>query len=535
MKQYSNTKTNSSYRPVVLIVLDGWGENSSIHGNAIRKAKIPTMEKLNAYYPMALLQASGNSVGLPWGEAGNSEVGHITLGTGRIIYQNMPRIALAIQDRSFYRNEALLRAIEFSKKNNGSLHLMGLVGQGSVHSHNEHLHALIDLAKQQNIQNVFIHVFTDGRDSAPTSGSETVKKLESRLKEMGIGKIASITGRHWSMDRNNNWDRIEKAYIALTKGNGETIENPVQYIEQSYKKNITDEFIAPGVVVSPKTNTPIGLIQDNDAVIFFNFREDRARQLTKAFTLPGFNKFIRPKRLNIEFVTMIEYEKDLPVSVAFRPQEVHNSLGEILSINKKKQLRIAETEKYAHVTYFFNGGKEEAMPGEDHVLIPSPAVSSFDKVPEMSAAQITDTVIKKLEEDLYDFILINYANADMVGHTGNEAATIEAVQVIDKTLSILIPEVLKKSGCIFITSDHGNAEEIKNFRTGQMDTEHSTNPVPVWFITPNNHRQKETETMVRQSNEVVGLLSDIAPSVLDVMHIEKPDEMLGSSLMPLLQ
>lgn len=530
-----NTKNTSPYRPVVLIILDGWGENNSLQGNAIRGAKIPTIDKLTAYYPMVLLQASGSSVGLPWGEAGNSEVGHITLGTGRIIYQNMPRIALSIQDGSFYRNEALLKAVRFSKDNKGSLHLMGLVGQGSVHSHIEHLHALIEFAKQQNVENLFIHIFTDGRDSSPTSGAETVQKLANRLKDMGIGHVASIMGRNWAMDRNNNWDRIEKAYKALTEGVGETIENPVRYLEQSYKQNITDEFISPGVVISPETKKPIGLIQDNDAVIFFNFREDRARQITKAFSLPSFNKFNRSKRLNIEFVTMIEYEKDLPVSIAFGPQEVTDSLGEVLSLQKKKQLRIAETEKYAHVTYFFNGGKEEAWPGEDHILIPSPAVSSFDKIPEMSAPQITDSVIKKLEEATYDFILINYANADMVGHTGNEQATIEAVQVIDKTLSILIPEILKRSGCIFITSDHGNAEEIKNLRTGQIDTEHSTNPVPIWFITPDNHRQKEAEIIVRQSNEVVGLLSDVAPSILDIMGIEKPNEMLGSSLIPLLQ
>lgn len=529
------TSQMTQYRPVVLIVLDGWGESNNSEGNAIKKATLPTIDKFNTYYPMVLLQASGSSVGLPWGESGNSEVGHITLGTGRIIYQNMPRIALSIQDGSFFRNPALLECAKFTKERTDTLHLIGLVGQGSVHSYIEHLFALMEYAKQQKFANIFIHAFTDGRDSPPTSGTDTIGRVQKRIQDMRIGRIASVIGRNWAMDRNNNWDRIEKAYKMLVEGVGEKILDPIKYMEDSYSKGITDEFIEPGVVTDSTDGAPIGLIKDGDAVVFFNFREDRARQLTKAFALPGFDKFKRDKRLDINFCTLIEFEKDLPVSVAFAPQEVHDTLGETLSKNGKRQLRIAETEKYAHVTYFFNGGKEDAWPGEDHILIPSPVVPSFDQVPEMSAAKITETVIAKINEEKYDFILANYANADMVGHTGNEDATITACQALDKTLSLLIPEILRHGGCVFITADHGNAEEVKNFRTGQIDTEHSTNPVPLWYITPMNHRQKDTETLVRQHNEVIGLLSDVAPTILEVMGIEKSEDMLGSSLLPLLQ
>lgn len=524
----------SSPRPVVLVVMDGWGESNNTEGNAIKKAQLPTIDKLNTYYPMVLIQASGSSVGLPWGESGNSEVGHITLGTGRIVYQNMPRIALSIQDRSFFSNPSLTELTTFTKSRTDTLHLMGLLGQGSVHAYIEHLFALLEFAKIQKYKNVFVHIFTDGRDSPPTSGVNTLERLQKRMSELRVGKIASMVGRNWAMDRNNNWDRIEKAYNLLTAGVGEKITDPIAYLKTSYAKGITDEFIEPAAVTDKKGN-PIGLIQDGDSAVFFNFREDRARQLTKAFVLPGFDKFPRPKRLDIRFTTFIEYEKNLPVSIAFPPQNISETLGEVLSKNKKKQLRIAETEKYAHVTYFFNGGREEAWPGEDHLLIPSPVVPSFDKIPEMSAAKITETVVEKIREDRYDFILVNYANADMVGHTGNEAATIEACQVLDKTLSILIPEILRRGGHLFITADHGNAEEVKNFRTGQIDTEHSTNPVPLWYITPDNHRQKNAETIVRQHNEVIGLLSDVAPTILEVMGIQKPEDMLGSSLSSLLR
>lgn len=520
------------YKPLVLIVLDGWGISNSVSGNPIREATLPTFEKLSRFYPMTTLQASGISVGLPWNTAGNSEVGHMTMGAGRVIYQNMPRISLAIQDGSFFKNDALLKAVQNVKENKSALHLMGLLSTGSVHSHKDHLLALLRLAKQNDISEVFIHVFTDGRDSAPTAGIAQLKELLRDIHLIGIGKIASLSGRNFSMDRNNNWDRVEKSYRLLTEGIGEKATDPLIVLEQSYLKNVTDEYIEPTVIT--ENDTPVALIKEKDSVIFFNFREDRARELTRAFVFPDFDGFKRPL-LNVHFVTFTEYERGLPVSIAFPPEEIRNSLGETLSKNNKKQLRIAETEKYAHVTYFFNGGKEKAFSGEDRVLIPSPTVSHFDEIPEMSSPAVTEKLMEILETEPYDFILVNYANADMVGHTGNEEATIQAVEAIDKSLSILIPAILKKGGGIIITADHGNAEELKRPSTGEIDTEHSVNPIPLWYITPDNHREKKAEQMMREQNEVNGLLSDVAPTILNILDIEKPEEMNGSSLLPALE
>lgn len=522
-----------TYKPIVLVVLDGWGLSNFIQGNPIREASLPTFDKMNRFYPMTTLQASGISVGLPWNTAGNSEVGHMTIGAGRVIYQNLPRIGLSIQDGSFFKNPTLLKAIHNAKEKGSAIHLMGLISSGSVHSHKDHLFALLRMIKAEGVDRVFIHCFTDGRDSAPTSGIQHLQETERFIKMAGVGRIATVIGRNWAMDRNNNWDRIEKAYRMLVDGKGELITDPALYLEQSYGKNITDEFIEPGII--SENGRPIGLISEKDSVIFYNFREDRARELTKAFVLPSFDKFERPKFLDITFVTMTEYERDLPVDIAFPPEDVENCLGQILSQNRKRQLRIAETEKYAHVTYFFNGGKEKPFPDEDRVLIPSPVVAHFDEVPEMSAPKITEAVIEAIERGNYDFILMNYANPDMVGHTGNEQASIEAVEATDKTLSILIPAVLKAGGCMFVTADHGNVEELTKPSTGEMDTEHSTNPVPLWFITPDNHKEKNAETMVREQNEVRGLLSDVAPTILDLMGVEKPTEMNGTSLLPLFE
>ena len=478
------------------------------------------------------LQASGISVGLPWGEAGNSEVGHITMGAGKIIYQNLPRISLAIQDGSFFENEKFINAYQRVKENGGILHIMGLVSTGVVHASTEHLYALLDMAKQQGIKNLAVHVFSDGRDSDQRSGVEAIKNLQKKLNDIGIGQIASISGRNWAMDRNNNWDRIEKAYKAIAFGEGNQTTDPVHYLEESYKKDVTDEYVEPCVVA--KDGKPIATVKDGDAAIFFNFREDRARQMTKAFTVPSFEKFTRPET-DIYFVTMVEYEEDLTAQVAFPPEDVKNSLGEVLSKEKKRQLRIAETEKYAHVTYFFNGGIEEPWEGEDHALIPSPSVARFDETPEMSSPKITETVIKKIEEGTYDFILINYANADMVAHTGNEEACKEAARSIDKTMSILIPAVIKAGGCLLVSSDHGNIEVTRDFQTGRINTEHDPNPVPLWFIAPDNHYEKTMEEMIREQNEVRGMLGDIAPTVLDLMGIEKPKEMHGESLLGFLK
>jgi len=521
------------YKPVVLVVLDGWGISNNTQGNAIRQAHLPTIDKLNKFYPMTTLQASGISVGLPWGECGNSEVGHMALGAGKIIYQNLPRITLSIQDGSFFQNEALMKAMGSSADHKSSLHLIGLLSEGSVHSHKEHLFALLEMAKNRKIEKVYIHAFTDGRDSPPNAGTKTIKELQDKIKVYGIGKIATLCGRNWAMDRNNNWDRVEKAYNLLTEGKGEKVQDPVKYLQDSYAKEITDEYIEPAVIIENQ-EAPV-VIKDNDSVIFFNYREDRARELTKAFVLPSFKKFKRDKLLKIEFVTLTEYEKDLPVQVAFPPEEINGGLGEVLSKKKVKQLRLAETEKYAHVTYFFNGGKEEPWPGEDRILIPSPTVSKFDETPEMSAPKITEKALEAINSGKYSFILINYANPDMVGHTGNEKATVEAVQSTDKSLSLLVPAVLKNKGCLLVTADHGNAEEVKNFHTGQIDTEHSSNPVPFWFVASDNHHNKKAEEIVRQQNEVGGLLSDVAPTILEIMKIEKPKSMNGESLLPILK
>lgn len=521
------------YKPVVLVILDGWGISPRKNENVLRISKLPTIDKIKKFYPMTTLQASGVSVGLPWGEVGNSEVGHITLGAGKIIYQNLPRISLSIQDRSFFQNPAFLSAMEEVNKNKSALHFLGLIGTGSTHSYVEHLHALIEMAKEQKVEKVFIHAITDGRDSAPTSGATAIKDLESKLKGFKLGKLATLCGRNWAMDRNNNWDRVEKAYRMMTESAGEKIENAVKYMESSYAKETTDEYLEPAVVT--EGGKPVASIQDGDAVIFFNFREDRAREITQAFVAEKFKEFSRPRKLDIRFVTMTEYEKDLPATVAFPKEDPGAGLGGILSQKKMKQLRIAETEKYAHVTYFFNGGKENPWPGEDRVLIPSPSVSKFDETPEMSAPKITEKVVDAVESEKYDFILINYANADMIGHTGNKEACIEAVQSVDKSLSILIPAVLKKNGCILITADHGNVEDIKDPQTGAINTEHSANPVPFWYISPDNHKEKSSEKVLREETEIGGLLSDVAPTILDIMGIPRPEEMNGESLLPILK
>lgn len=517
------------FKPVVLIVLDGWGVNKNTKGNAIAEAKLPTIDKLNAFYPNISIQASGISVGLPWGECGNSEVGHITMGAGKIIYQSLPRISMSIQNGSFYKNPEFLKAMSDVNTNKSSLHLMGLIGKGAVHSHVDHLYALLEMAKNQNVENVFIHIFSDGRDSSIDSGIQAITELQNKIDSIGVGKIASISGRYFSMDRNNSWEKTEKAYRAIAEGAGIQITDPVKYLTESYAKKVYDEYIEPATVT--ENGKPVATIKDNDSIIFFNFREDRARQLTKAFVLPGFMKFKRTALKNINFVAMTLYEEGLPINVAFPPIKLTNCLGNIISQHKKTQLRIAETEKFAHVTYFFNGGQEDPFPKEDRIIIPSKNVASFDLAPEMSAFEITDTVIKNIEKEKYDFILLNYANADIVGHTGKIEAAIKAVEVIDKCLEKLIPAVLMKKGCLLITADHGNVEEISSSLTGVANTEHSSNPVPVWLITGENHHKQAITADLRPQ----GLLGDIAPTVLDLMDIEQPEEMTGESLLPLLQ
>jgi len=517
------------HSPVVLIVIDGWGLSSS-PDNPLNQIELPTFDKLNSNYPLIALQASGISVGLPWGEPGNSEVGHMTMGMGRIIYQSFPRISLAIQNGSFNQNQALIEAIKKTKSRDGDLHIMGLVGDGGVHSAREHLYALMDLAHSQNVSNVYIHCFMDGRDSSPTAGTRVIKEIQEKCTQIGAGTIVSVIGRNWAMDRNNNWDRIEKAYDMLVKGIGTKSTDPITAIQNSYDNDITDEFIEP-IVITDKNDEPLATVKDGDGVIFFNFREDRARQITTAFVLPGFEKFDRGDRLNLNFVTMVEYDDDLPVSVAFPPEESTNGLGETISKHNLKQLRIAETEKYAHVTYFFNGGEEEPYEGEDHILVPSPAVDKFDEAPAMSSYELTDKVIENINTKNYDLIVINYAAADMVAHTGNEDAAKLSAKAIDECLNKLIRATLTKDGCLLITADHGNIEIMRNSHTGEIDTKHNTSPIPLWYVTPDNHRLREEDEIVRNQTEIQGLMSDIAPTVLDIMEIRKPDEMQGESLL----
>jgi len=520
-------------KPVYLIILDGWGENPNLEGNAIAQANTPTIDKLIRHYPQTLLQASGISVGLPWGEVGNSEVGHLILGAGRVIYQSLPRITLSIQDGSFFTNESFLSAVENVQKNKSALHVMGLASSGGVHSSLEHLYALLEFSKNNGLEKVYLHLFTDGRDAPPQSGIKILQDINERLKEYPSVRIASLSGRYFAMDRNDNWNRTEKAYALLTEGIGQREKNAQAALQKSYDRNITDEFIEPIMIEDERGE--LHPIEEKDSVIFFNFREDRARQITKAFTLPTFSKFERKKYLpDVDFVTMTKYEDNLPVKVAFGSQEIKHCLGEILSQNNIKQLRIAETEKYAHVTYFFNGGREEAFPGEDHILVPSQSVSTYDKAPEMSAYVIEEKILNELGKGKYGFTLINFANADMVGHTGKIKPTIAAVEALDGCLGKLIPEILKIGGHIFITADHGNAEEVINPRTEEIDTEHSSFPVPFWYLNPTNQKQKNESQIVTATSNPSGILSDVAPTILSVMNIPVPPEMTGQSLMEVL-
>jgi len=513
--------------------MDGWGISQDYSGSAITQAKTPVIDKLIAEYPSTTLRASGESVGLPWGEMGNSEVGHLSLGLGRIIYQDLPRINKEISEGSFYRNKVLLKAIQHVKKNNSKLHLLGLVSDGCVHATIDHLYALLLLVKKYNLEKVYIHAILDGRDTAFDTGRNFISSVERSMAENKIGQIATVSGRFYTMDRNNNWDRTAKAYLAMTEGKGNKSEKAVSAIEQSYKKKIYDEEFVPTVIY--KNGEPVAKIEDNDAVIFFNFRPDRARQITKAFILPDLDKFARPKFLkNLLFIGFSEYEKDLPMEIAFSQENIVNSFGEVLANAGLKQLRIAETEKYAHVTYFFNGGRETKSVGEDHTLVPSPAVSSYDQKPEMSALEVAKKVIEAVNKDQYNFILVNFANPDMVGHTGNLKAAIKAVETVDNCVEKIVSSVLAKDGLVLITADHGNAEQMYNMQTGQIDKEHTTNPVPFILVSKDYAGRNIGWPSVAGSDLSViqprGILSDIAPTIIKILNLKKPKEMTGISL-----
>lgn len=520
-------------KPVVLVVLDGWGITKPYNGNAITLAKTPVIDDLIKRYPATVLEASGEAVGLPAGIFGNSEVGHTTMGMGRALYQDLVKINKALEDGSFYKNKVLLKAVAHVKDNNSQLHLIGLVSNGCIHSSVEHLKGLIVLAKRKAVQKIFVHVILDGRDTVFNSGLNFIKELEDFMVKTGAGQIATISGRFYAMDRDNHWDRTSKAYLAMVAGIGNKAATAQAAIEASYEKKIYDEEFVP--VVLDGISVGNGLIGTGDAVIFFNYRPDRARQLTKAFVLPSMDKFERPEYLeDLSFITFTKYEDDLPVKIAFTKDEPHHSVGEIMATAGLKQLRIAETEKYAHVTYFFNGGHEERLVGEDDVLISSPRVESYATTPEMSAMEITERVVSEIGKDIYDFILINFANADMVGHTGDLNAAIKAVEAIDKCLGKIAKTVLAKGGCMLVTADHGNVEHMIDPQTETIDKEHTTNPVPL-ILVGEQFEGRNLGYLDAPGGDLSlvaphGTLADVGPTILKIMNLERGEEMTGKEL-----
>ena len=504
-------------KPVALIIMDGFGCSEVKIGNAVASAKTPNLDKLHENYPHTLIQASGLDVGLPDGQMGNSEVGHTNIGAGRIVYQDLTRVSKAIEDGELFKNDVLLEAMKNGKEH--SLHLMGLVSNGGVHSHIDHLKALIKMAKENGVENVYVHAFTDGRDTDPKSALTFIEDVEKYMQEVGVGKFASVSGRYYAMDRDKRWERIQLAYEAMVDGKGETATSAKEAVEKAYKENKTDEFVLPTVIV--EDGNPVGLIKENDSIIFGNFRPDRARQITRALVCDEFVGFERPC-MKTYFVCLTTYDITIKnVHVAFKPQSLENTLGEYLAKNGKTQLRAAETEKYAHVTFFFNGGVEEPNKGEDRLLVPSPKVATYDLQPEMSADELTEKMLKAIDEDKYDFIVLNYANPDMVGHTGVIEAAVKAVEEVDKCVGQVTNKVLEKGGVALITADHGNAELMQDPETKTTITAHSTNPVPFMVVGDEYKSSKLREG---------GRLSDIAPTVLSIMNLQKPEEMTGDSL-----
>ena len=490
-------------KTLVLIIMDGFGIPRDLSKSAITPETTPNLSKLFATYPTTQLAASGAAVGLPEGQMGNSEVGHMNIGAGRVVYQDLPRITRSIEDGTFFETPALKNAMLKAKENGSALHLMGLLSDGGVHSHQEHLFARLTMAKRLDLKDVYVHAFLDGRDTAPTSGKEFIASCQAKMSEIGIGKIATLTGRYYAMDRDNRWERTKLAYDAMTSGAGAFEDNPIETIEKSYSRGVFDEFVTPSICDKN------GLVKPGDSVIFFNFRPDRARQLTRAFVDKNFN--------GLSFVCMTQYDKSIPkVAVAFMPEAIKNTLGEILSKNNLTQLRIAETEKYAHVTFFFNGGVEEKFPGEDRILIPSPKVATYDLQPEMSALELTKVAKEKITSQNYDVIILNFANCDMVGHTGNLEATKIAVKTVDSCVKELVDETLKVGGCALITADHGNAEQMLD-DDGQPYTAHTTNPVPFCAV----GHECELKSVEK--------LADIAQIMLKNLGLERPIEMLGSN------
>lgn len=510
-----------SKKPVVLMILDGYGLNDTKEHNAVAEAKTPVMDQLMAEYPFVKGDASGMAVGLPDGQMGNSEVGHLNMGAGRIVYQELTRITKEIQDGTFFENKALLKAVNNCKKNDSALHFFGLLSDGGVHSHNTHLYGLLELAKRNGLEKVYVHCFLDGRDTPPESGKGYAEDLEAQMAKIGVGKIASVTGRYYAMDRDNNYDRVEKAYIALTKGEGLTAESGPAGIQASYDRGETDEFVKPTVVM--ENGAPVATIKDGDSVVFFNFRPDRAREITRSFCDDEFKGFERGKRLDLTYVCFSDYDPTIPnKEVAFEKIAVTNTFGEWLAAKGMKQARIAETEKYAHVTFFFNGGVEKPNEGEDRILVNSPKeVATYDLKPEMSAYEVCDRLCEAITGGKYDMIIINFANPDMVGHTGVEAAAIKAVEAVDSCVGRAVEAVKSVDGVLFICADHGNAEQLVDYQTGEPFTAHTTNQVPFILV---NYDPKYT---LREG----GCLADIVPTLIQIMGETQPAEMTGKSLL----
>lgn len=509
-----------SKKPTVLMILDGYGLNDKTEANAVAEANTPVMDGLMKEYPFVKGYASGLSVGLPDGQMGNSEVGHLNMGAGRIVYQDLTKITKMIQDGDFFENAELLKACKNAKDNDSALHLYGLLSDGGVHSHITHLYGLLELAKKQGLEKVYVHCFLDGRDTPPASGKGYVEELEEKMKEIGVGRVATVMGRYYVMDRDNRWDRVELAYKAMVKGEGVAADSAVEAVANSYADEKTDEFVLPAVVM--EDGAPVATIKDGDSIIFFNFRPDRAREITRTFCAEEFDGFDRGERVKTTYVCFTEYDVTIPNKcIAFPKTEITNTFGEFLAAKGLKQARIAETEKYAHVTFFFNGGVEEPNEGEERILVKSPKVATYDLQPEMSAFTVCDKLCEAIRSDKYDVIIINFANPDMVGHTGVEAAAIKAVEAVDACVGKAVEAIKEVDGQMFICADHGNAEQLLDYETKAPFTAHTTNPVP--FILVN----ADPKYKLRED----GVLADIAPTLIELMGLEKPQEMTGTSLL----
>ena len=509
-----------SKKPYVIMIMDGFGLNDNPKANAVAEANKPNLDKIFKEYPCVPGLASGLAVGLPDGQMGNSEVGHMNMGAGRVVYQELTRISKEIEDGDFFNNVELKNAFAAAKKADKAVHFFGLLSDGGVHSHNSHLYGLLEMAKREGVDKVYVHAFLDGRDTAPSSALGFVKELEEKMAEIGVGKIATLSGRYYAMDRDNRWDRVEKAYRAITEGVGNTADSAVKAMEDSYAADVTDEFVIPTSI--QEDGHPVATVEDGDSVIFFNFRPDRAREITRTFCADDFDGFDRGARKAVNFVTFTEYDVTIPnKEVAFKKVELTNTFGQILAANGMTQARIAETEKYAHVTFFFNGGVEEPNEGEDRILVKSPKVATYDLQPEMSAYEVSDKLDEAILSGKYDVIIINFANPDMVGHTGVEAAAIKAVETVDECVGRAVEAVKKMDGVIFLCADHGNAEQLVDYETGAPFTAHTTNPVPFALINADpSYGLKEN-----------GRLCDIVPTMMELMGLEQPAEMTGESLL----